>query len=234
MTFNGPAFDSDDQDGQLLKWENKKRLQEKFSNQAVRSYVYLCFGMGLIALLLPILLVLAGGYEGHYSISYFYHVSGLTRNIFVGILYATGVFLFLFQGLSRLESWILNIAGVSAISVAMNPMPEIQCDESSALTLHAASAVVFFVCLATVAIGFSKGRIQYIIYPPKRRAFKRAYDAAGFLMLAMPAGVAFLHFSSGRECESHWIFWAETFGIVAFSFYWFVKTLEFKLLLRIR
>ena len=234
MNEDPPAFESADQPGELLNWADKTRFQKTFADQAVRSYLYLSLGMGVVALLLPAALVVAGGYDGHYSISYFYHVGDLTQNILVGALWATGVFLFLFHGLSRWENRILNLAGVAAISVAMNPMPPGQCDANSGVTLHAASAVVFFLCLGIVAIVFSKGRIRYIIYPPKRRRFARAYETAGFLMIAMPAAVIVLHFIGGRRCETHWIFWVETLGIAAFAFYWFVKTLEYKLLLRIK
>lgn len=218
----------------LLPWEDKERFRKLFSRQAMRSYLYLSFGMGLVAFLLPVALVLSSGYQGHYSISYFYHVSDLSRNILVGALWATGVFLFLFQGLSRRENWLLNLAGVAAISIAMFPMPADQCGSGQAFTIHAASAVLFFLCLAIVAIGFSKTRIQYIIYPPKRLRFKRAYNFAGWAMVVMPLAVIALHFMGGRKCENHWIFWVEVFGIWAFSLYWFVKTFEYKTLLGIK
>jgi hypothetical protein len=218
---------------QLLPWADKTLFQKLFSKQAMRSYLYLSFGMGLVAFLLPFALVASGGYDGHYSISYFYHVGEVSRNILVGGLWATGVFLFLFQGLSRWENSLLNLAGVAAIGVAMFPMPTEQCASGQTFTVHAISAIVFFLCLAVVAIGFSKARIQYIIYPPKRRRFKAAYNSAGTAMVAMPAIVLALHFLGDRQCESHWIFWVEAFGIWAFAFYWFVKTIEYKLLLRI-
>jgi hypothetical protein len=188
--------------------------------------------MGVIAALLPVVLPLVGGYDGHYSISYFYHVSDVCRNILVGALWAVGVFLFLFQGLSKVENWILNLAGVAVISVAMNPMPDDQGNNDP--TIHAASAVIFFSCLAIVAVFFSKGRTQYIIYPPKRARFERAYNAAGFAMIAMPLAVAAVHYLGGRAEHSHWIYWIEAFGIWSFSAYWFVKTLEYRTLLRIR
>ncbi|MFL6726028.1 MAG: hypothetical protein ACJ8FS_05895 [Sphingomicrobium sp.] len=227
-------FDTGKTQGDLLNWEDKKRFQALFAAQAVKSYVYLSLGMGLVAALLPVALVVAGGYDGHYSISTFYHVSDLTRNIMVGCLWAEGVFLILFHGLSKLENWILNVAGLAAISVAMNPMPIDQCGAGPAITLHAASAILFFLCLATVAVGLSKGRTKYIIYPPKRRRFEIAYDAAGVLMIAMPLGVAAMHFLGRTGCESHWIFWIETFGIWAFAAYWIVKFTEYRLLLRIK
>lgn len=218
----------------LLKWEDKQRFQQLFQTQAVKSYLYLSFGMGVVALLLPILLWVFGGYAGHYSISYFYHVSDLTRNILVGCLWAEGVFLFLFHGLSKLENWILNFAGLGAVSVAMNPMPTDQCGPGPAITVHAASAIFFFVCLGIVAVGLSKGRINYIIYPPKRRRFALAYDATGVAMIVMPLSVAAIHFLGPGECESHWIFWIEVLGIWSFAAYWFVKTFEYALLLRIK
>ena len=234
MESAAPAFETGKRKSDLLKWEDKKKFQRIFEAQAVRSYLYLSFGMGVVALLLPILLWIFGGYAGHYSISYFYHVGDTTRNILVGCLWAEGVFLILFHGLSSQENWILNGAGVAAISIAMNPMPADQCGPGPALTLHAASAILFFACLALVAIRYSKGRINYIIYPPKKRRFALAYDLAGGAMIAMPLAVLAIHFLGGRECESHWIFWIEFAGIWSFAAYWFVKTFEYRLLLRVR
>jgi hypothetical protein len=213
-----------------LDWSHKREFQRKFTRQAVRSFIQLSFGMGLIAFLLPIVLPVVGGYGGHYSISYFYHVSDLCRNILVGGLWATGVFLFLFNGLSRVENWLLNVAAV--ISVAMNPMPIDQGNKN--LTVHAASAVVFFLCLAIVAVKYSKTRIEKIIYPPLKRKFTIAYNAAGLAMVAMPLAVIALHFLGRSTEQSHWIYWVEAFGIWSFAFYWFVKTQEYRLLLGMR
>jgi len=220
--------------GDLLTWDAKKRFQARFTAQAVKSYVRLSLGMGLVAAALPIALVAVGGYEGHYSISTFYHVSDLTRNIMVGALWAEGVFLILFHGLSKLENWILNVAGVAAISVAMNPMPVDQCGPGPTITLHAASAILFFACLAAVAVFLSKGRTKYIIYPPKRRWFEAAYDVTGAFMIGLPLTVVVMHFLGKTGCENHWIFWIETLGIWSFAAYWFVKFREYRLLLRIR
>lgn len=215
-----------------LPWDDKEKFREIFTRQAIRSYLFLCIGIGVLALALPIVLVLLGGYAGHYSISWFYHVADVTRNIMVGALWATGVFLILYHGLSKLENWILNIAGVAAISVAMNPMAPDQC--SKGMSIHGISAGIFFVCLAIVAVVLSKGRVKYIIYPPKRRWFKRAYNLAGGAMIAMPVAVAAIHYLGKGECETHWIFWIECLGIWAFAAYWFIKTYEYRLLLGAR
>lgn len=229
------AFETSRDQRDVLPWEDKRRFQKIYTEQAVRSYLYLSFGMGAIAALLPILLLMTGGYNSHYSISFFYHVNDVSRNVLVGSLWATGMFLFLFHGLSKLENWILNLAGAAAISVAMNPMAATQCEDGhgNAFSIHAASAIFFFLCLATVAVLLSKGRVKHIIYPPKRRRFMVAYNVAGAAMIAMPLIVAAIHFLDGARCESHTVFWIETLGIWAFAFYWFVKTFEYKLLLRI-
>jgi hypothetical protein len=216
-----------------LRLEDRQRFQNIFVDQATRSYILLSFGIGGVAFLLPIVLMIAGGYAGHWSISSFYYVPETPRNILVGSLWATSVFLFLFHGLSDLENWILNIAGVAGISVAMNPMGSQQC-AGGGVSLHSASAILFFLCLAFVAIALSKGRIRYIVDPTVRKRFKRAYNAAGAMMVAMPAAVAAIHFIGKKGCESHHIFWIETFGIWAFAAFWFVKTFQYRLLLGVR
>lgn len=236
---------SDEIEAESYDWQRAKELQATFANQAVRSYIFLSVGMGFIALALPILLVLIGGYEGNYSISYFYHVSPLCRDILVGSLCATGAFLLLFRGLSTLENWLLNIAGLAAVSIAINPMSAQQCPgdplpASSALGAHApawvhsVSALIFFTCIGIVAIFLSKRRLDSIMWRPKRRRFHVAYTAAGMAMIMMPAAVLATHFlSAAPDCRKPWIFWLECFGIWSFSGYWFVKTSEYRTLLRI-
>jgi hypothetical protein len=247
MTSEDTPFRSDNNAHEPLRWEDKQRFQKLFTKHAVRSYLFLSLGMGLVAVFLPIALVAVAGYHDHFSISYFYHVTDASRNIFVGSMCAIGVFLVLFHGLSSLENWILNAAGAAAISVAMNPMHvyggphasavEQQCPavkDAGLFSIHAASATFFFVCLAVAAVVLAKGRVKYIIYPPLRRRFIIAYNLAGFLMVAMPVAVFALHQIDGKSCESPWIFWIECFGIWAFASFWFVKTCEYRLLLRIR
>ena len=214
------------------QWKRKYAIARALRKKAVSSYLWLCLGIGVVALMLPVLLVVFGDEGPHYSISHYYYGGDMARNILVGSLCATGVFMFLNQGLSIAENWILNIGGLAAISVAMNPMDEVQAN--STFGTHEASAIVFFVCLAIVAVVFSRTRLDHIIYPPYRRLFARAYTVAGVVMIGMPAAIAALRWPSGSDGESDWIFWAECFGIWAFAFYWFVKTHEYRLLLRLR
>jgi hypothetical protein len=214
----------------LLKSDAKRHYQRIFTAQAVRSYLFLSLGIGVIAALLPILLMISGGYEAHDSISSYYHdQAGPTRDILVGSLCAIGVFLFLFHGLSKLENWLLNVAGLASISVALNPSPG---EGRGSLLLHTGSAIVFFILLGIVAVLLSKGRLKDIVDRRRKRWFTAAYNAAGLAMVAMPIAVVALHFATGGQ--SHWVFWTECAGIWSFSAYWFVKTAEYRLLLRVR
>lgn len=237
MTEDSPEVDSLFQEHpdhpELLDWSRKRELRKFYIDRAMRSHLFLSAGMGIVAAALPILLIGFGDYCSHFSISHFYHDDGpAARNIFVGSLWAIGLFLILFRGLSSIENHILRLAGVLAIMVAMFPTKAAQGDMQ--ITLHLVSAVLFFVCLAIVAVFYSKSRIDDIIYPPKRRLFKRAYNIAGAAMIGMPALVFAIRLIVGRGGATHWIFWIEASGIWAFAAYWFVKTYEYQLLLGVR
>lgn len=220
-----PAFQAGSPKSDLLPAQKKRYFQNVFEAQAVRAYLYLSAGIGLVAVLLPLLLVSVGGYQAHDSISSFYHDSGIpTRDILVGSLCAVGVFLFLFHGLSDLENWLLNVAGAAIIAVALIPSPG-GTDYGSAL-LHRGAAIVFFVLIGIVAIFLSKGRIKDIKNEATKRAFRWAYTIVGAAMIVVPGAVALLQ-------GSHWVLLAEWAGIWIFSAYWILKTVEYWLLLKI-
>ncbi len=214
------------------QWAQKYKFEKMFRRKAIASYLYLSFGIGVVALALPVLLLVFGVDGPHYSISHYYYGGDTARSILVGSLWATGVFMLLYQGLSSAENWTLNIGGLAAISVAMNPVDTAQAH--SGFGVHEKSAIVFFACLAIVAVLFSRTRLGYIIYPAHRRFFARAYAIAGVAMIGVPIAIALLNRANGGDARSDWIFWIESSGIWAFAFYWFVKTREFRLLLRVR
>ncbi|MFM7350415.1 MAG: hypothetical protein ACKO01_13185 [Erythrobacter sp.] len=215
-------------DAKAIDWRRKDGYRKDFSRHANIAFLIKSFGIGLITLAVPIVLPLVGGYEGHYSISYFYHVPA-TRNLFVGLLWALGLFLVLFQGLSRAENLLLTLAGVLLIGVAMVPTGIDQCTDSAS-SWHAGLAFAFFACLFVLALGFSKRRLTYILWPPLRARFERAYTFAGLMMIGLPCAAWAISRWQGREC-GHAIYWTEGAAILAFAFYWFVKTIEYKRLL---
>lgn len=224
--------DEIEDDPTKIDWARKDRFRKDFQRRAGLAFLLMCFGIGVLAFITPIVLPLVGGYDGHYSISFFYNVDS-TRDIFVALLCATGVFLVLFQGLSRWENLLLSLAGIFLILVAMVPTSEVQCGGDEVFTWHAAFAVSFFACLFVVAIFFSKNRLDYILWPPLRRKFARAYNIAGFGMIGLPLLAYGVHLVGGRDC-SHVIYWIEAGAIFSFAFYWFTKTMEYKQLLGLK
>lgn len=215
-------------DPKAIDWARKDAYRKDFSRHANLAFLIKSFGIGVIALLVPIVLPLVGGYDGHYSISYFYHVPA-TRDLFVGLLWSLGLFLILFQGLSRMENLLLSAAGVFLILVAMVPTAPDQCSDA-AFSWHAGFALAFFACLFVVALVFAKQRLNYIMWPPLRDRFKRAYNLSGCAMIGLPLLAWAVHLFDGRDC-GHAIYWIEAAAIFAFSLYWFTKTLEYKRLL---
>lgn len=216
---------------ELLKRDRQRELRKYYIDRAMRSHLFLSAGMGVVAAALPVLLAVLGNYWDHNSISHYYYDHGpAARNILVGSLWATGLFLILFRGLSSVENHFLRLAGVFAIMIAMFPTPV---PEKEGFSIHLFSAVSFFVCLAIVAIFYSKSRIKDIRSDSKRLFFKRAYNIAGGAMIGMPALVFAIHLIPGSGAD-RWIFWVETFGIWAFAGYWAIKTYEYRLLLGVR
>ena len=103
-----------------LPFSKQARLESNFSD----TYFFLRLSMGLIALLLPLIVWLGGQAIFHVppqtSISAYYHTN--MRDVLVGSLFAVGLALLVYKGFSRLEDWLLNIAGILLACVAYFPM----------------------------------------------------------------------------------------------------------------
>src|SRR5690349_662973 len=91
----------------------------------VSTYFSLRVGLTLVALLLPAVLYLWGTIHGvplQYSMSAYYHADaaglscpgghGAARDLFVGGLFAVGALLYAYRGVTTLENWTLNVAGL--------------------------------------------------------------------------------------------------------------------------
>ncbi|WP_165853496.1 DUF998 domain-containing protein [Aurantiacibacter aquimixticola] len=203
---------------------SSRAAHNAFARRASRAFVFLCFGIGAVAVAVPIVLRLTGGPDT--SISQYYWNDD-ARDLLVGMLCATGVFLVLFQGLSRWENVILSLAGVSVIVVALVPV-----DESGDLSRsigHVAAAVLFFLCLFVVAVFFSRNRLGLVEDERLRRRLAMLYLFAGWSMIALPIGA--LMIAGMDKAEGNVIFWIESAALYAFALYWFTKSFEYSKLI---
>ncbi len=195
--------------------------------------------LGWLGFSLPVLLILTGVFSGGLapSVSDFFHT--LSRDVYVGVLFSIGVFLFVYEGYDRqpdetlADNWIATIAGISVIGVALFPN-ESPTGEVAALTqhivgvklsplFHYSSAFVFFYCMGHFCM-FRFAKTQDL----RRR---RIYRRCGWAIILSCAGlfVATIMRQAGTPAMSDFVtqwqlvFWIEVLGIWAFSLAWIVK-----------
>jgi hypothetical protein len=207
------------------------------SNHIAATYKALRLGVALIAFAFPLMLWIGGhnlaSLPLQSSMSAYYHAGdavnpgqGAMRNEFVGILFAVGFILFIYQGITRFEDYALNVAGVLAIGIALFPMtwPVGSVAQSRFFSLHGACAVSFFVCIAIVCIFCASDTLGLIKDEAKRKRYRRSYLIFGALMVALPLLAACLKFFAPlREWT---IFFVEVAGIYVFAAYWLLKSYE--------
>ena len=215
-----------------------------------KTYLWLRWGMGLIAFAFPFVLVLVGwwrynlAWQDSMSAYYWAPIAKGTesgdapmRVWFVGLLFALGCCLFLYKGYSPLEDWVLNVAALFAICVALVPMCWDRWSECPSFSLHGFFAIVFFVLLALVAVlhglwawGWLRSRPHQRLEDQRsrsedQRSFKYAkwYMGTAALMVLAPLGTWYLFLTNPRQ-----IFWAEVAGISAFCIFWFVQIVQIR------
>jgi hypothetical protein len=213
---------------------------ENTRHEVIRSYYRVRQALGYLGVSLPFLLMISGtlthaGLEP--SLSDFFHT--VSRDVFVGVLFAIGTFLVIYEGYERepgeafADNWLATVAGISVFGVALFPN-ESPTGEIAALSqqivgigispiFHYSSCLVFFYCMGHFCMfRFSK---------TQNRARRRFYTVCGWTILAC---------SLALVVSSYWkqvgpppmtefvlnynvVFWVEAIGVWAFSIAWIVK-----------
>ena len=210
----------------------KSMTAEDLRRNMMSTYFTLRVGIVFLSMLLPLaLLVYSLAVHGRLvesSMSAFYSADGgAMRNWFVGILWAIGFFMILYQGFSPLEDWLLNSAGVFAVLTAMTPC---HCSAQEALAksrAHATFAILFFACMVAVCLFCARDTLTLLPDKSDQDKFKRAYLTIAVLLFVSPLvalGTAYF-----AEAESSRVFFIEWFGVYVFAAYWATKTVEFKI-----
>jgi len=206
-----------------------------------KTYLWLRWGMGLIAFAFPFVLVLVGwwrynlAWQDSMSAYYWAPIAKGTesgdapmRVWFVGLLFALGCCLFLYKGYSPLEDWVLNVAALFAICVALVPMCWDRWSECPSFSLHGFFAIVFFVLLALVAVLHGLYALGWLQSGPYRRLEDREYFIYAILYVVTAAVMVLAPvltwlFFEGNPART---FWAEVAGISAFCVFWGVQILQ--------
>ncbi len=197
-------------------------------NSLVLSYLDLRKAVGIIGIALPFVLV-AGrmlleqpGILSSIS-SYYYSVMG---DVFVGSLWAIGVFLLSYRGYERADDVAGDLACVFAIGVAVFPTaPDAGVSARQAFIggVHLFFAACFFLTLSFFALKLFRKTDP--AQPPTRRKLLRnaVYTLCGYTMLACLALIVLHKFFPGFVPLPQPVFWLESLAITAFGISWFVK-----------
>ena len=211
-----------------------KQLQEHI----YQTYWWLRIGLFVLAIAFPFLLWGVGRLNDIHlqdSMSEYYfafnpHESPLrifpVRVVFVGILFALGVALILYKGLSKPEDYLLNTAGIFALVAALCPMttPDwcTYCGSNPWAYLHEWAGYIVFVCLGSVALFCTNSTLKKL--PASKQRWKNwfltGYIVIGALMIGLPIIVK----TSGMLRQ--WLFVVESILLVLFAIYWAVRSWE--------
>lgn len=210
--------------------------QNPLNGELVISYLTLRKAIGYLGILMPIIVRLGAylfeGIPSNDSISAYYYTG--MRDVFVGTLFANGVFLFCYRGPDTQDNVLTNIAGLSAVAIGLFPMdpaynkiilerfPAINdpgCYQNhGVLGYHIYVVATFFAILSYLAIfRFTKSNQPQITKQKKSR--NKVYIVCGIVML-ISLGAIVLIKATGKTSS---IFWPETVAIVAFGIAWLTK-----------
>jgi hypothetical protein len=170
------------------------------------------------------------------------------RTVFVGFLIAIGVGLYLYKGITSLENWLLNAAGICAALVALFPerlslnqaksdlrvaelferCPAVQAWASQpSLPVHYIAAVALFLLLAIVAWACADKTLEYLPKDVDAMKYRRLYRSLAVGMVTFPIPGVLVAWVLGLAAD--WIFFVEAAGIATFGAYWAVKSRELSL-----
>jgi hypothetical protein len=175
-------------------------------------------GIGIIGVGLPIVLIignmiLSRNFVFLDSMSAYYQ--GVMRDVFVGCLWAIGIFLICYQ-YDYLDNIASNVAGVAVILVSLFPD----------FPVHQVSAGCFFFIIALMAIFLFQRTDSQQDPTPEKLQRNRVYLTCGIVIVLslLLIGVAYQFEASNPWLQSlHPILVFEVIASLAFGIAWFVK-----------
>jgi hypothetical protein len=207
------------------------QLTQKPDGHLIPSYLSLRFGIGFIAFVLPVAILLIAGFNRvpfKASISAYYHVPS-TRDVFVAALSIIGVFLITYRGYNTAERRFSSLQGLAALGVAFFPTT----DPTSNLPgwvgwVHYLSAGTLFVLMALFAfVFFPKNNSATRMTEAEQKNNNAIYLVCGTLislvLLVVAIGYVFFAWRKQPIPADSWLYLGEWIGIWAFAIAWLTK-----------
>lgn len=140
------------------------------------------------------------------------------RDGFVGFLLAGAVCLIIYRGITGLENWALNVAGMALIVVAMIPAETNE-------VIHYGAAITFFLFSAYVSFFRSWDTLtEDLIRDEKTRRFYTVTYRVLSLSMVVIVGLTLV--LANRFDPDRWVFFLEMVAVWSFGLYWAVKSFE--------
>ncbi len=199
------------------------------NSRLVISYLTLRKLIGALGFTFPFILVIGGSLiktDIQSSMSHYYHTG--MRDVFVAVLCTVAAFFLAYKGYEKKDAIAGNIAGISAIGVAMLPTTHDTLKSASDLIggLHLLFATIYFLTLAYFCLFlFTKSSST----PTPRKLLRNAiYRISGYTILACLVGIAVYKYVLPENIIAsvshlHPFFWLESLGILVFGASWLVK-----------
>ena len=206
--------------------------RSKSENALVFSYLAHRKTIGILGIALPFVVSLGAlllfQTELQRSISSYYHTD--MRSVFVGTLWALGIFLISYKGHKPVDDMVGHLGGIAAVGMALFPTTyDDPCAGSSAAigTVHVVFAGLFFLTLIYFSL-FLFTKTDPDKSPSKRKLQRNlVYRVCGYTMSLCIALIAIFFLlpdgvkSSLKAYKP--VFWLEALAIVAFGISWFTK-----------
>jgi hypothetical protein len=196
------------------------------NNDQIISYFTLRILIGAAGILLPFLLVIGKLIYNHsveieFSISDYYD-NGAAGDIFVGVLFALGFFLFSYKGYAPIDSRTANIGSVAAFGVAL--FPTTFCNNCWVHYLHFVFAMLLFGVFIFFSIYLFRKTDPVKMLTKQKQNRNRVYLVCGIIMIISIAGVIVSVFLFNTlSGKYHFVFWFESMALIAFGFSWITK-----------
>lgn len=219
------------------------------SFMVLRRTIGIC-GLGLAPLVYFVGTIMQGERIPEKSISAYYHTQA--HDVFVISLFVVGIFLWFYKGYEgQGDNWAGNVAGVSAMIVAIVPtfppsqhastgcwakllawQSDTACLQSLSRNVHYTAATVFFVMLAVFCLYFfTRSRIKdRTKLPPAKKLRNRIYILCGtlismvlLLLSLLELAKKFRGITFHHPIADYAVLIGEVIAITAFGISWLVK-----------
>lgn len=198
-------------------------------DKMIISYMTLRKAVGILGMSLGFIAVLGGLIFGSGEIEESFSKYYLTnmRDIFVGVLFISGAFLLAYKGYDKVDNIVTNIAGISAIGVAIFPVEVTDPNNLFNLNqfwteaLHLITAIFFFVALSYMSyFQFTKTSGELT---KRKKNRNLVYRICAFVMLGSLVIGGFHMFFNFFDGGPYFITIIEIVMLLAFGVSWLVK-----------